>query len=79
MPELPRARAQRFASDYELSEYDATLAIQSTAAAAYFDDTAQWWMGASRGVWLSRMQRLTWNSLASLRRFACQPTVSRAG
>ena len=41
MPELPRAMAQRFASDYGLSEYDAALVTQSTAAAAYFEDTAK--------------------------------------
>ena len=41
MTELPRAMAQRFASDYGLSDYDATALTQSRAMAAYFEATAQ--------------------------------------
>jgi aspartyl-tRNA(Asn)/glutamyl-tRNA(Gln) amidotransferase subunit B len=37
MTELPRVMAQRFVSDYELSEYDATALTQSRAMAAYFE------------------------------------------
>jgi aspartyl-tRNA(Asn)/glutamyl-tRNA(Gln) amidotransferase subunit B len=41
MPELPRAMAQRFVADYGLPEYDATIATQSAASAAYFEEVAQ--------------------------------------
>jgi len=41
MPELPRAMAARFVSDYGLPEYDATTLTQSPAMAAYFEATAQ--------------------------------------
>ncbi|TFZ07013.1 Asp-tRNA(Asn)/Glu-tRNA(Gln) amidotransferase subunit GatB [Ramlibacter henchirensis] len=37
MPELPRAMAARFVSEYELSEYDATTLTQSPAIADYFE------------------------------------------
>ncbi len=41
MTELPRVMAQRFASDYGLSDYDAAALTQSRAVAAYFEDTTQ--------------------------------------
>jgi aspartyl-tRNA(Asn)/glutamyl-tRNA(Gln) amidotransferase subunit B len=41
MTELPRVMAQRFASAYGLSEYDATALTQSRATAAYFEAAAQ--------------------------------------
>ena len=41
MPELPRAMAQRFAADYDLSEYDASIVTQSAETAAYFEDVAK--------------------------------------
>jgi len=41
MPELPRAMAQRFVSQYGLPEYDATTLTQSPAMAAYFEAAAQ--------------------------------------
>jgi aspartyl-tRNA(Asn)/glutamyl-tRNA(Gln) amidotransferase subunit B len=37
MTELPRVMAQRFATDYELSDYDATALTQNRAVAAYFE------------------------------------------
>jgi aspartyl-tRNA(Asn)/glutamyl-tRNA(Gln) amidotransferase subunit B len=37
MPELPRAMAQRFVSQWGLPEYDATTLTQSKAMAAYFE------------------------------------------
>jgi aspartyl-tRNA(Asn)/glutamyl-tRNA(Gln) amidotransferase subunit B len=40
MTELPRVMAQRFVSDYGLSEYDAGQLTQSKATAAYFEATA---------------------------------------
>lgn len=41
MTELPRVMAQRFASDYGLSDYDATALTQSREVAAYFEAAAQ--------------------------------------
>jgi aspartyl-tRNA(Asn)/glutamyl-tRNA(Gln) amidotransferase subunit B len=41
MAELPRVMAQRFMSDYALSEYDATQLTQSLALAAYFEAAAK--------------------------------------
>jgi aspartyl-tRNA(Asn)/glutamyl-tRNA(Gln) amidotransferase subunit B len=41
MAELPRVMAQRFCSDYGLSEYDATQLTQSVALAAYFEVAAK--------------------------------------
>jgi aspartyl-tRNA(Asn)/glutamyl-tRNA(Gln) amidotransferase subunit B len=41
MAELPRVMAQRFATDYGLSEYDATQLTQSLALSAYFEETTQ--------------------------------------
>src|SRR5207253_2873955 len=41
MPELPRAMAARFVSDYGLPEYDATTVTQSKAMAAYFETAAK--------------------------------------
>ena len=41
MPELPRAMAARFVTDYGLPEYDATTLTQSKAMAAYFEQAAQ--------------------------------------
>jgi aspartyl-tRNA(Asn)/glutamyl-tRNA(Gln) amidotransferase subunit B len=41
MTELPRVMAQRFASQYGLSDYDATALTQSRAIATYFEATAQ--------------------------------------
>ena len=41
MPELPRAMAARFVSDYGLPEYDATTLTQSKAMGAYFEAAAQ--------------------------------------
>ena len=41
MTELPRVMAQRFVSDYGLSEYDATALTQSRAMAAYFEGAAR--------------------------------------
>jgi aspartyl-tRNA(Asn)/glutamyl-tRNA(Gln) amidotransferase subunit B len=41
MTELPRVMAQRFVSDYGLSEYDATALTQSRAMAVYFEATAK--------------------------------------
>ena len=40
MTELPRVMAQRFVTDYGLSDYDATALTQSRAMAAYFEATA---------------------------------------
>ncbi len=40
MTELPRVMAQRFATDYALSDYDATMLTQSRAMAAYFESAA---------------------------------------
>ncbi|MGJ7486273.1 Asp-tRNA(Asn)/Glu-tRNA(Gln) amidotransferase subunit GatB [Variovorax sp. LT2P21] len=37
MPELPGKMAQRFMTDYQLSEYDASALTQSVATAAYFE------------------------------------------
>jgi aspartyl-tRNA(Asn)/glutamyl-tRNA(Gln) amidotransferase subunit B len=41
MTELPRVMAQRFASDYGLSDYDATALTQSRDVAAYFEAAAK--------------------------------------
>ena len=41
MPELPRARADRFVRDFGLPDYDATTLTQSPAMAAYFEAAAQ--------------------------------------
>jgi aspartyl-tRNA(Asn)/glutamyl-tRNA(Gln) amidotransferase subunit B len=41
MPELPRAMAARFVSQYGLPEYDATTLTQSPAMAAYFEAAAR--------------------------------------
>jgi aspartyl-tRNA(Asn)/glutamyl-tRNA(Gln) amidotransferase subunit B len=41
MAELPRVMAQRFATDYGLSEYDATQLTQSQALANYFKTATQ--------------------------------------
>ena len=41
MPELPRAMAARFVTDYGLPEYDATTLTQSKDMAAYFEATAR--------------------------------------
>jgi len=41
MTELPRNMAARFARDYGLGEYDASLLTQSLALAAYFEATAR--------------------------------------
>jgi aspartyl-tRNA(Asn)/glutamyl-tRNA(Gln) amidotransferase subunit B len=41
MTELPRVMAQRFASQYGLSDYDATALTQSRSIATYFEATAQ--------------------------------------
>jgi aspartyl-tRNA(Asn)/glutamyl-tRNA(Gln) amidotransferase subunit B len=41
MTELPRVMAQRFVSDYGLSDYDATTLTQSREVAAYFEAAAQ--------------------------------------
>ena len=40
LPELPEARKQRFAAQYGLSEYDASLLTQSKAVADYFEAAA---------------------------------------
>ncbi|HEY5581096.1 MAG TPA: Asp-tRNA(Asn)/Glu-tRNA(Gln) amidotransferase subunit GatB [Rhodoferax sp.] len=41
MTELPRVMAQRFVTDFGLSDYDATALTQSRAIAAYFEATTQ--------------------------------------
>jgi aspartyl-tRNA(Asn)/glutamyl-tRNA(Gln) amidotransferase subunit B len=41
MTELPRVMAQRFVTDYGLSDYDATTLTQSRDVAAYFEAAAQ--------------------------------------
>ncbi|WP_323032035.1 Asp-tRNA(Asn)/Glu-tRNA(Gln) amidotransferase subunit GatB [Brachymonas denitrificans] len=41
MPELPRAMATRFVTDYGLPEYDASQLTLSREVAAYFEDTAR--------------------------------------
>ena len=41
MTELPRVMAQRFASQYGLSDYDATALTQSRSIATYFEAAAQ--------------------------------------
>ena len=41
MTELPRVMAQRFASQYGLSDYDATALTQSRSIATYFEAVAQ--------------------------------------
>jgi aspartyl-tRNA(Asn)/glutamyl-tRNA(Gln) amidotransferase subunit B len=41
MAELPRVMAQRFATDYGLSDYDATQLTQSLPLSAYFEATAK--------------------------------------
>jgi aspartyl-tRNA(Asn)/glutamyl-tRNA(Gln) amidotransferase subunit B len=41
MPELPRAMAQRFVSQYALPEYDADTLTQSLAMARYFEQAAK--------------------------------------
>ncbi|MEQ1659907.1 MAG: Asp-tRNA(Asn)/Glu-tRNA(Gln) amidotransferase subunit GatB, partial [Hylemonella sp.] len=41
LPELPRAMAARFVTDYGLPEYDAITLTQSKAMAIYFETTAQ--------------------------------------
>ena len=41
MTELPRVMAQRFASQYGLSDYDATALTQSRSIATYFEASAQ--------------------------------------
>ena len=41
MTELPRVMAQRFVTDYGLSDYDATTLTQSREVAAYFEAAAQ--------------------------------------
>jgi aspartyl-tRNA(Asn)/glutamyl-tRNA(Gln) amidotransferase subunit B len=41
MAELPRVMAQRFATEYALSDYDATQLTQSLALSAYFEAAAK--------------------------------------
>ena len=41
MPELPRAMATRFVTDYGLPEYDASQLTLSRGVAAFFEDTAR--------------------------------------
>ena len=41
MPELPRQLAERLATQYGLSEYDATILTASPATAAYFESAAK--------------------------------------
>ena len=41
MPELPRAMATRFVTDYGLPEYDASQLTLSREVAAFFEDTAR--------------------------------------
>jgi aspartyl-tRNA(Asn)/glutamyl-tRNA(Gln) amidotransferase subunit B len=41
MTELPRVMAARFAADYGLPDYDATMMTQSKSMAAYFEATAK--------------------------------------
>jgi aspartyl-tRNA(Asn)/glutamyl-tRNA(Gln) amidotransferase subunit B len=41
MTELPRIMAQRFVTDYSLSEYDAMQLTQSLALSAYFEETTR--------------------------------------
>jgi len=41
MPELPRAMAERFQSDYGLPAYDASMMTQSKAFGAYFETAAK--------------------------------------
>jgi aspartyl-tRNA(Asn)/glutamyl-tRNA(Gln) amidotransferase subunit B len=41
MAELPRVMAQRFATEYGLSDYDATQLTQSLAQSAYFEAAAK--------------------------------------
>ena len=38
LPELPRARRQRFAAQYQLSPYDASVLTQSRALSEYFEE-----------------------------------------
>ena len=48
LPELPRARRQRFAASYELSETDADLLTASREMADYYEQTVGHAQGASR-------------------------------
>ncbi len=41
LPELPRAKQQRFVTDYQLSSYDAQLLTQSTVVSHYFEQTVK--------------------------------------
>jgi aspartyl-tRNA(Asn)/glutamyl-tRNA(Gln) amidotransferase subunit B len=41
LPELPAARRQRFARDYQLGDYDVELLTSSSALAAYFEQVAR--------------------------------------
>ncbi len=41
LPELPRARKERFAAQFALSDYDATLLTSERAMAEYFEATVQ--------------------------------------
>ncbi len=41
LPELPRARRQRFVTDYRLPEYDAAILTQSKALADYYEAAAR--------------------------------------
>ncbi|MCK9511172.1 MAG: Asp-tRNA(Asn)/Glu-tRNA(Gln) amidotransferase subunit GatB [Pigmentiphaga sp.] len=41
MPELPRARGERFVADYGITDYDASQIIASRALADYFEDVAR--------------------------------------
>jgi aspartyl-tRNA(Asn)/glutamyl-tRNA(Gln) amidotransferase subunit B len=41
MPELPRVMAERFQTQYGLSEYDATALTSSVAMSAYFEEAAR--------------------------------------
>ncbi|MGE4339093.1 MAG: Asp-tRNA(Asn)/Glu-tRNA(Gln) amidotransferase subunit GatB, partial [Pigmentiphaga sp.] len=41
MPELPRARGERFVADYGITDYDASQIIASRTLADYFEDVAR--------------------------------------
>jgi aspartyl-tRNA(Asn)/glutamyl-tRNA(Gln) amidotransferase subunit B len=49
LPELPRARRQRFVTDYQLPAYDAEVLTQSRALAEYFEATVSALVGSSAG------------------------------
>jgi|LSQX01.2.fsa_nt_gb aspartyl-tRNA(Asn)/glutamyl-tRNA(Gln) amidotransferase subunit B len=49
-PELPAARCERFCTEYEIPEYDATVLTESRELADYFEDACNAFEGAAKTV-----------------------------